>query len=229
MALNIGRLFRKPKSWTSQHLEGLNVREQHHQPASAVVENAHLPGDDEPCVSKSLSCSTSHALLILPSQVFASLVEDFAGPTKDDIINYFVLDEDNIFSMCLGFLSSAVTSFKHGHSPLSEVLHLTSNLHVCTDHHQQLYAWAFTPNICTLKLRTNRRKACCSSIPFQLSSPRVKGNINKVGSYHSRTDRYRHLPLTIIIVCHFVERGIWTLANSNRPERVQCLCELLWR
>lgn len=83
---------------------------------------------------------TSRALLILPSQVFASLVEDFAGPTKDDIIDYFVLDEDNEFSMCLGFLSSAIDSFEHGHSPLPEVLHLTSNLQVCMDYHQQLYA-----------------------------------------------------------------------------------------
>lgn len=74
------------------------------------------------------------------SAVFASLVQDFAGPTKDDIIDYFELDENNAFSMCLGFLSSAIDSFENGHSPLSEVLHLTSNLQVCTDHRQQLYA-----------------------------------------------------------------------------------------
>ena len=37
MALNIGRLFRKPNAWTPQHLEGLNVREHQRQPASAVV------------------------------------------------------------------------------------------------------------------------------------------------------------------------------------------------
>ena len=74
------------------------------------------------------------------SAVFSSLVQVFAGPTKDDIIDYFELDENNSFSMCLGFLSSAIDSFENGHSPLSEVLHLTSNLQVCTDHRQQLYA-----------------------------------------------------------------------------------------
>lgn len=51
----------------------------------------------------------------------------------------------------------------------------------------------------------NRRKACCSPIPFHLSSLMINGTVNEVGSYHSRTDKSKCLPLTIIIVCHGVE------------------------
>ena len=139
MALNIGRLFRKPNAWTPQHLEGLNVREHQRQPASAVVGTAHLPSDKEPRMSKDhaskLLCSAN-----LVSAVFASLVEDFAGPTKDDVIDYFDLDENNPFSMGLSFLGSAVDSLKHDHSPFSEALHLTRDLQACTDYRQKLCA-----------------------------------------------------------------------------------------
>lgn len=112
-----------------------------------TIANLHLSSWELPICPVTMNhvCPKTHTFNFLcsvnfVSAVFASLVQDFAGPTKDDIIDYFELDENNAFSMCLGFLSSAIDSFENGHSPLSEVLHLTSNLQVCTDHRQQLYA-----------------------------------------------------------------------------------------
>lgn len=138
MALNIGRLFQKPKSWTFQHLEGLNVQEHHRQPASVVMENTHLPSDDEPCLSKSHTLTPFPALLT-SSAVFASLAEDFAGPTKDEVLDDD-FHESNKFGQVLGILASAVDAFKYGHSPDSEVLHLTMSLQRYTDDLHRLYA-----------------------------------------------------------------------------------------
>ena len=43
-------LFQAPNKWTPRHLQRLNIEEHHHLPASAIVEDANLPKDDNPCM-----------------------------------------------------------------------------------------------------------------------------------------------------------------------------------
>ena len=46
---DITKLLQAPKKWTPGHLEGLNIQEHHRLPAAAIVGDARLPANNDPC------------------------------------------------------------------------------------------------------------------------------------------------------------------------------------
>ncbi|ODM21654.1 hypothetical protein SI65_02498 [Aspergillus cristatus] len=92
--------FQAPNKWTPRHLQGLNIEEHHHLPASAIIEDAYLPEDDDP--------------------LFVTLAGDFAKPTRDEVLTHLT-HPGNKCEMILSELDSAWECFQSGYVPQAEL------------------------------------------------------------------------------------------------------------
>lgn len=135
-------LLKRPKKWTSAHLQAVNPREYDEVAASAIVPEASLAANQDNCSTDVVPVKT---LNLTNSTEWRELADQLASVPQSEIPVYIFADEKHTFDQTLSTLFNAVRCYD-GHISRCELGWLLDEfLQLTMIHHLQVFAVSNLP------------------------------------------------------------------------------------